>query len=85
MLASYNVWMKAVACLTTLDRQKTGKDSNVNYKATLIDLLRTISLKMTNFPTGEYRYCVMGTTWKKTKKKKEKEKDILQAAFMFSS
>ena len=33
MLASYNVWMKAVACLTTLDRQKTGKDSNVNYKS----------------------------------------------------
>ena len=25
--------MKAVACLTTLDRQKTGKDSNVNYKS----------------------------------------------------
>ena len=33
MLASYNVWMKVVACLTTLDRQKTGKDSNVNYKS----------------------------------------------------
>ena len=33
MLSSYNVWMKAVACLTTLDRQKTGKDSNVNYKS----------------------------------------------------
>ena len=33
VLASYNVWMKAVACLTTLDRQKTGKDSNVNYKS----------------------------------------------------
>ena len=63
MLASYNVWMKAVACLTTLDRQKTGKDSNVNYKSDS-DRLSAVDnfTQDANFPTGEYRYCVMGTT-----------------------
>ena len=82
MLSSYNVWMKAVACLTTLDRQKTGKDSNVNYKS---DSDRFAAVD--NFTQDdEFSYRgIEALQRKEDEKKKEKEKEILQAAFIFSS
>ena len=83
MLASYNVWMKAVACLTTLDRQKTGKDSNVNYKSDS-DRFAAVD-NFTQDDEFSYRGIEALQRRRRLKKKKEKEKEILQAAFIFSS
>ena len=83
MLASYNVWMKAVACLTTLDRQKTGKDSNVNYKSDS-DRFAAVD-NFTQDDEFSYRGIEALQRRRRRKKKKEKEKEILQAAFIFSS
>ena len=85
MLSSYNVWMKAVACLTTLDRQKTGKDSNVNYKSDS-DRFAAVD-NFTQDDEFSYRGIQVlcnGYNVEEDEKKKGKEKDILQAAFIFS-
>ena len=79
MLASCNVWMKAVACLTTLDRQKTIKATSDRFAA--VD-------NFTQDDEFSYRGIQVlcnGYNVEEDEKKKEKEKEIPQAAFIFSS
>ena len=73
--------MKAVACLTTLDRQKTIKATSDRFAAvdnfTQDDEFsyRGIQVLCNGYNVEE----------DEKKKEKEKEKEILQAAFIFSS
>ena len=81
MLASYNVWMKAVACLTTLDRQKTGKDSNVNYKSDS-DRFAAVD-NFTQDDEFSYRGIEALQRRRRRKKKKKKKKKFFRQHLFF--